>query len=217
MSASRPRLPVLTLLLVTAACSGASETEADPGQAGPPDPLPMAIALEAEARGSAAAAALAQGLAGRLGAAIEERGTVGAIDFCADEALELTRAIARDHDPTLALKRTTSRWRNPANAPDEAEARVLRYLEALEAEEPGSAPETLTAAGPDGGARFYRTLRAAPMCLQCHGAERDIDPEVMRILRERYPDDRATGYEAGEFRGVIRVDLPAAPAAPEAR
>jgi hypothetical protein len=208
MPTSRALLPFafVALQLATAGCSGASE--------GAPDPLPAALALEAETRGSAAAAALAQGLVGRLGAAIEERGTVGAIDFCAEEAMALTHEFTAAHDPDLEIKRTTSRWRNPANAPDEAEARVLRYLEALEAEAPGSAPETLTAAGPDGSPRFYRTLRAAPMCLQCHGVEAELDPEVRRVLRERYPDDRATGYTAGAFRGVIRVELPTAPSTP---
>ncbi len=211
MFASRLSRPVLVLLVATAACAGPPEEEPDLVEAGPPDPLPAAMGSEAEARGGPAAAALAQGLVGRLGEAIDDRGTVGAIDFCADEALELTRAIAAEHDATLVLKRTTTRWRNPANVPDEAEARVLRYLEALEADAPGSAPETLTAMGPDGQARFYRTLRTAPMCLQCHGVEEELDPEVRRILRERYPDDQATGYAAGEFRGVIRVELPAGP------
>jgi hypothetical protein len=213
---ARSRLSALMLLLATAACSGApeSEPEADAGPAGAPEALSPEIAFEVETRGSAAAAALAQGLVARLGEAIDTRGTAGAVDFCADEALDLTRSISTEHDTALELKRTTLRWRNPANAPDEAEARVLRYLEALEAEAPGSAPETLTAAGPDGQARFYRTLRTAPMCLQCHGAEGDLDPEVLRLLRERYPDDRATGYVAGEFRGVIRVAVPITPPAP---
>jgi hypothetical protein len=83
---------------------------------------------------------------------------------------------------------------------------MLRYLEAMEGIEPGSAPETITAEGPDGSLRFYRTLRTAPMCLQCHGT--DVAPEVRELLEARYPEDRATGYEAGEFRGLIRVQAP---------
>lgn len=174
----------------------------------PPDPLSAEQAAVAEAVGAPAAAALAQGLMARLGEAIDAGGAVGAVDFCADEALALTADIANEAGDGLEIKRTTNRWRNPANAPDEAEARVLRYLEALEAEAPGSAPEALTAAGPGGEPRFYRVLRTAPMCLQCHGAEDGIAPEVRQVLRDRYPDDRATGYEAGELRGVIRVQLP---------
>ncbi len=198
----------LALLLAASACSDAAEPEAEAGTPVPPDSLPSENRAEMEARGSAAADALAQGLVGRLAEAIDEQGIVGAVDFCSAEAMGLTRDIAEAHDSSLDLKRTTTRWRNPDNAPDEAEARVLEYLEALEARDPGSAPMTLAAAGPDGSPRFYRTLRTAPMCLQCHGAEADLDPEVRRILEARYPEDRAVGYSEGEFRGVIRVGFP---------
>ena len=44
-----------------------------------------------------------------------------------------------------------------------------------------------------------------PMCLACHGAE--VAPEVQAAIAERYPDDRATGYRAGELRGVIWAEL----------
>ncbi|TVP53951.1 MAG: DUF3365 domain-containing protein [Gemmatimonadales bacterium] len=214
MKILHPPTVLLALLLAASACSDAAEPEAEAGPPVRPDTLPTEIQAEVESRGSAAADALAQGLVGRLAEAIDEQGTVGAVDFCSAEAMELTRDIAEDHDASLELKRTTTRWRNPDNAPDEAEARVLEYLEALEAREPGSAPAALTAAGPDGSPRFYRALRTAPMCLQCHGAEADLDPEVRRILEARYPEDRAVGYSEGEFRGVIRVSFPADSASP---
>lgn len=145
----------------------------------------------------------------RLASAMADGGVAGALDFCSIEALALTSAITGGHDSALEVKRTTTRWRNPENAPDPYEARVLAYLEALEAEERGAAPETLTAMGPEGSYRFYRTLRTAPMCLNCHGDTDNLDAEVLDILRERYSDDHATGYSAGEFRGVIRVQMPA--------
>lgn len=44
-------------------------------------------------------------------------------------------------------------------------------------------------------------------CLACHGTERDIAPDVVRIIREEYPDDKATGY-VGDFRGAISVQVP---------
>jgi hypothetical protein len=204
------RLSALALFgLAFAACSPSAETEAEPDAPAPPDPVPTEVRADVEARGAAAAGALAQGLVGRLTAAIDDRGVAGAVDFCATEAMALTREITQAHDPDLAIKRTTVRWRNPDNAPDPEEARVLRYFESLETAQPGSAPETLTAMGPDGTYRFYRALRTAPMCLRCHGSVAELDPEVREILRERYPDDRAIGYTEGEFRGVIRVQIPA--------
>jgi hypothetical protein len=30
-------------------------------------------------------------------------------------------------------------------------------------------------------------------------------PDVRSLLAERYPEDRATGYAAGDFRGMVSV------------
>ncbi|MEX2526534.1 MAG: DUF3365 domain-containing protein [Gemmatimonadota bacterium] len=167
------------------------------------------MAAMAQSLGGPAAGALAGGLVGRLSEALQEGGAAGAMEFCSTEAIPLTMALSQEHAPGFEVKRTSLRIRNPGNAPDAWEERILRYVEAMEAEERGSAPETITAAGPDGSFRFYRTLRTVPMCLQCHGAEDALSPGVQEILHARYPDDRATGYETGDFRGLLRVEIPA--------
>jgi hypothetical protein len=195
--------PLLLLVTSLAACGGSTdEAPESPGILAPE------LAARVEALGDPASRALAQGLVERLSAAMEEDGVPAAVDFCANEALALTEQIGIAHNPDFAFKRTTLQWRNPANAPDAYEARILRYLEAMEREAPGSAPETLSAEGPEGTFRFYRVLRTAPLCLQCHGSEEAMDAEVRRIIAERYPEDRATGYSAGDFRGVIRIQIP---------
>lgn len=210
MNRPATRLTGFLFLLALAACQGAPEPQtAELEVPEIPEPIPDEVRGEVEARGAAAAGALAQGLMVRLAAAMDEEGVAGAVDFCSDEALLLTDQVSEAHDPSLELKRTTARWRNPANAPDPSEARVLAYLQSLEVEEPGSAPESFTAIGPEGTFHFYRILRTAPMCLNCHGDEGALLPEVRNVLRERYPEDRATGYTEGEFRGVIRVRFPA--------
>lgn len=209
MSRPFPLWPTITLMsaiLVGAVGCGTQDQDGDPV---PPDPLNPPLAVVASSLGAPAAGALAQGLTARLAEAIEDRGVAGAVEFCSVEAIPLTETLSEERASGFDLKRTSLRVRNPDNAPDEWEERMLRYIEALEAEEPGSAPETMTAAGPDGSLRFYRTLRTAPMCLQCHGAGDALAPEVRQILDARYPDDRATGYEAGDFRGLIRVQIPA--------
>lgn len=192
-------------LLLLPGCRDVAE-----GPPGPPDPLSEEEAARAIELGAGAADALASGLVGRLTTAIQVEGLAGAVDFCSIEALPLTRRIQAEHDERLALKRTTLRWRNPDNAPDDREERVLRYLEALEASDPESVPAELTARGPDGTLRYYRVLRTAPMCLECHGDLEALDPGVRSTLASRYPDDRATGYGAGDLRGVIRVEIPPA-------
>jgi hypothetical protein len=198
---ARVTMPFLLVSLV--GCSGPDE-----GPPPPPDPLTPDEATVATQSGAPAAGALAEELVGRLNHAIDEEGLVGAVDFCADVAIPLTQQVQDRFDPPLDLKRATLRWRNPENAPDEYEERLLHYLAALEERDPEGVPAELTARGPEGSLRYYRVLRAAPMCLNCHGDVESMDPEVRELLRQRYPDDRATGYEAGELRGVIRVEVP---------
>lgn len=47
-----------------------------------------------------------------------------------------------------------------------------------------------------------------PFCVQCHGASDELAEGVADVLSEHYPEDEATGYSAGDFRGLIRVTVP---------
>lgn len=44
-----------------------------------------------------------------------------------------------------------------------------------------------------------------PMCLACHG--KAAAPKVAPTLRDHYPGDREVGYEPGDFRGLMWVEL----------
>ena len=61
----------------------------------------------------------------------------------------------------------------------------------------------------DGALRLLRPIVVAAPCLTCHGAPANIDPEVRRLLAERYPNDQATGYRTGDFRGAVWVRIAA--------
>jgi len=155
-----------------------------------------------------AAAALRQGLVTRLTAAMEEGGPVGAIDFCSTEAIPLTQVIQSGLHEGLTLKRTSFRYRNPANAPDEADEAALLHFE-LSLQTLPEPPSSFTQRVSDEEVRYYEPLLVGEFCLQCHGAPEQLDPQVRAVLTEKYPGDLATGYSAGDFRGLIRVSIPA--------
>jgi hypothetical protein len=156
------------------------------------------------AAGSAAAAALTQELIGRVTAAMQEGGAAHAIDFCSEQALPLTASVADALG--VEVKRTSTRIRNPANAPDEHEQAALEHFEAEIAA--GNELPAYFVQHLDVESRYYRPIALAPFCTACHGSREDLDPAVRDVLDARYPDDRAAGYEAGDFRGVIRVSVP---------
>jgi hypothetical protein len=133
-------------------------------------------------------------------------GPVNAVDFCSTSARELTAGVATEQG--LDIKRTSMRYRNPANAPDQDETEALRYYESALAQTGELPGPWVQKAGRD-EYRFYRPLLVAPPCLNCHGSADEIDPAVQAILDERYPDDLATDYAVGDFRGVVRVSVPA--------
>ncbi len=117
-----------------------------------------------------------------------------------------------------AIKRTSLRLRNPANAPDALEGQALdRIRTSIEA---GAPPPPLLLQRVDyaNGAREWRVYQPVTVglqCAACHGLP-EAQPENLRaVLRERYPTDAAVGYRWGEWRGLIRVTVADAPAAGE--
>jgi hypothetical protein len=116
-----------------------------------------------------------------------------------------------------AIKRTSVLVRNRLNAPDAADQAALDVIQGQldnnnavakvlvqKVEHPGAAVEW----------RVYRPIAAAPSCLACHGDPDTFRPGVKEALDHLYPEDKATGYTAHEWRGVIRVSI--AEPAPEA-
>ena len=57
----------------------------------------------------------------------------------------------------------------------------------------------------DGRVGYVEPIHLLPMCLVCHGES--IDASLADRIREKYPDDRATGFREGEFRGLFWVKL----------
>jgi hypothetical protein len=157
-------------------------------------------------RGGAIATTVAQGLAQRLQAQLAETGAAGALDFCSRTALVLTDSLTADQ-PGVSVKRTSTRIRNPRNEPDRHEQLALAWFDSMRAVS-GTLPAAYVQPVSAAEARFYRPLIIAPFCTQCHGPAEKLDPRVRAALQERYPNDRAIGYQEGDLRGVIRVSLP---------
>jgi len=57
----------------------------------------------------------------------------------------------------------------------------------------------------DGRTGYAEPIIVQPMCLTCHGSE--LDAGVAEQIAELYPEDQATGFSAGDFRGVFWVEF----------
>lgn len=137
---------------------------------------------------------------------IQKGGLTGAVRVCSELAQEMTNRFS--NRTGHYLRRVSLRYRNPKNLPDAYETNMLKELDRLNREK--KLPDEYVEVVEEGGAKFLRYLKpltVASLCLTCHGPRENIPQEVQTILRERYPDDRATGFLVGDFRGAISVKI----------
>lgn len=201
---------LLLWILAVAVAIGCKDKKESPGE--PPAGEPASespsgegfTAEEARVKGMEYAMATQAVLGKTLQGKIKSEGTVAAIEFCNLRALPITDSLSREKG--AAISRITDRPRNPENrASDEEMKFISRFKSDLAT---GQAPEGLVVRQ-EGRTNFYYPILTNNLCLQCHGRpEKEISPEVLSILKERYPQDSATGYAANEFRGLWKVSFP---------
>lgn len=155
-------------------------------------------ALEENAK--AAIQALAETLKGELEAAMKVGGPVNALVVCNIKAPEIASEVSAGHD--LQISRTSLKHRNPGNAPNEWQTRVLEDFEARKSA--GEDPATLVYSEvQDYEFRFMKAIPTGAVCLVCHGTE--ISPAVTEKLAKLYPQDKAVGFREGDLRGAFVV------------
>ncbi|GAB5451630.1 MAG: DUF3365 domain-containing protein [Halioglobus sp.] len=129
------------------------------------------------------------------------QGPEAAIGVCKLEAPEIAGALSVNG---VRIGRTSRRLRNPANVgPEWVEPILDSYMLNVSDRQ----PRTVSIASNRSG--YAEPITVQPICLTCHGA--NLAPEISSQLREAYPQDRATGYKAGELRGIFWVEFSDSP------
>lgn len=146
-------------------------------------------------------------LKGELRKALEEGGIEQAISVCNVKALPLTDSVALNSSFHVSIKRTSQRIRNPKNTPDEQEQLALDlFNEILSSGD--ELPEFYIQKITRKEAveyNFYKPMKMESLCLTCHGDKYTMAPNASKLLSKYYPEDQATGYKEGDFRGLIRI------------
>lgn len=140
-------------------------------------------------------------LKGNLMQAMGEGGPVHAVEFCNTQAMPLTGSLNNVYGADV--KRTSDRLRNPANAPDALEAKVIAAYRAEQAA--GTTLQAKVAVDADGRKVFYAPIFTGAPCLICHGNEGNMDQDLRTRLNELYPDDNAKGFNIDELRGIWSI------------
>jgi hypothetical protein len=125
-------------------------------------------------------------------------GPAEAIQVCRVKAPEIAKALSVDG---VRMGRSSHRLRNPDNtAPDWVGPIMQRYLDVPTKREPRAVELAENRWG------YVEPIVVQPLCLNCHGSE--LAPDVAAQVSELYPEDRATGFEAGDLRGVFWLEFP---------
>lgn len=149
---------------------------------------------------------LAEGLKERLVGAMKAGGPIAALDVCKIDAPKVT--AERSAASGMDVARTALKVRNPGNAPDDFEKRVMeKFVADLKGGADAMKLEHAEVVEKD-GKKVFRYMKpimtAGTPCLACHGAE--LKPEVAAKIKDLYPADQAVGFSAGEMRGAFTVE-----------
>jgi hypothetical protein len=148
-------------------------------------------------------------LLGELTAAMKEGGPIRAIQYCSENAQNLTNMIGKEMG--VSVRRVTIKPRNPLDTPDEWENEVLERFDIAARQGLLKADIHEDEVVKMDGRLVMRSMKPILIkqpCLMCHGTGRDIPKDVEELLKARYPEDKATGYVVGDFRGAVSIIVP---------
>ena len=120
-------------------------------------------------------------------------------------------AVCNIQAPAIASKasetnwkvaRTSLKWRNANNQPDQWEKEQLEMFEMkLKAGTP--AIKLLAVKETENETRVMKAIMTQDICLACHG--KTLSSDVQNKLDTLYPEDHATGFSSGDIRGAFSL------------
>jgi len=192
----RTAIPIIFALVMVAACG-------QPENVGNEPAFPADSAVVAEGR--EVIRATFQELSSSLQKAIEEGGVEHALKFCSVRAVPITDSLATHYG--IRIRRASHRPRNPDNRADSLEmVSIENYLTRIRNDEE---LKPFVYDKPDGAVIHAPIRITGELCLNCHGRPgTDIAASDLEVIRRIYPEDEATGFTAGELRGIWSVRFP---------
>lgn len=137
-----------------------------------------------------------------LQASITANGAANSIDKCSLKSPEIEKLISENEN--AIIRRVSDNYRNPAHKPTQDEQNSITLWK-LELEKGNKDLFPMTVESEDGIQYMKPIIISSPTCLKCHGKENEIEPETLKKIKEKYPEDKATGYEMGQLRGAITI------------
>lgn len=137
---------------------------------------------------------------------MQTNGIVAAVSVCSDTAQLLTNNYGIKKG--IYIKRVSFKNRNENDAPNKIETGALKMFEELK--QKGELKETTeyfktTEENGVTSIIYLKPILVQAPCLSCHGSLDQIEPDVKQILQNKYPKDKAIGYQLDDFRGAVSI------------
>lgn len=145
--------------------------------------------------------ALGGSLTAVLKQGIKANGHAASVKLCNIQAPAITKASSAEGGNTdWTISRSSLRLRNPSNATEGWIGSVMLDFEKRKA---AGEPVKDIAHTEVRDGKFYlvKAIPTKPGCVACHGES--IAEDVKVKLAELYPNDKATGFNIGDIRGVF--------------
>lgn len=137
---------------------------------------------------------------------LKQGGVMDALNFCSNEAMAITQQVNSKLPDGIETKRVSSKFRNPANEPQNDEMKLLSSLQTMQSEKQ-ILPEFIVEKVDAHTFKFYKPLTInKPICLQCHG-DLSSNQLLKKAIEERYPTDKALDYKMNDLRGAVVVTI----------
>lgn len=137
---------------------------------------------------------------------IQTSGILQAVSVCSDTAQVLTNNFGVQKG--VYIKRVSLKNRNVSNAPDDFERSMLNRFAFMQQNNELSSETEYAEIVEEGEFKYLRYVKPILVqaeCLNCHGSENDIMPDVKELISRAYPEDKAIGYKVGDIRGIVSL------------
>jgi len=136
---------------------------------------------------------------------VKKGGFANAADFCATQANNIAKEASKTLPQGVRVQRITDKPRNSLNRATIEHLKVFSYIK--EKMNQGRTPPMVVKKIGENHFQIYKPLIIDGKCLNCHGDSSSRNQEAYKVISAKYPNDKAIGYQKGEFRGAFLVDI----------
>lgn len=116
-----------------------------------------------------------------------------AVEICNLKAPKIQKQVSSEG---VTIGRVSLKNRNPSNKPKKW---MVSYINQFHENKIKKA--FIVTKLENGKKGLLKPIRTMPLCLTCHG--KNIDKNLYKVVKAKYPDDKAIGYDVGEIRGFF--------------